>query len=156
MLLKYKIKLWCGAEVMDWQKQGGKSSVCLQSGDSANCAKLSPLDVAPSCPVTVCVQCGLDKPFPEAAEASTAPTVRAGTATNGAPGARHPLIRWRWDSCRRRSCQAGPPQHCPAQRGWTGAPSTGTSPGQCLGAASTASPHCSTPETGKTSHSCCC
>lgn len=107
---------------MDWQRQGGKNSVCLPSRDSADCAKLSSLDVVPSCPVTVCVQCGPDKPFPEAAEASTAPTVPAGTATNGAPGARHPLIRWRWDSCGWRGCQAGPPQHCPAQLGWTGLP----------------------------------
>lgn len=60
---------------MDWQRLGGKGSVCLQSRDSIDCAKLSPLDVVPSCPVTLCVQCGLDWPFPEAAEARAAPSL---------------------------------------------------------------------------------
>lgn len=123
-------------------------------------AKLSPLDVVPSCPVTVCVQCGLDKPFPEAAEARAAPSLPAGTATRAAAGAHHAFIRWRWDSCAKQG-HHGPaplpkmtPRHCQAQRGWAGAPSTGTSSRQLLGAASTASPQCSIPETGNTPHCC--
>lgn len=51
---------------MDWRAQGGKDSVYPQCRDSIVCAKLSPLDVVPRCPTTVCLKSGLDKPFLEA------------------------------------------------------------------------------------------
>lgn len=47
---------------MDWWPQKGKGSVCLQSRDSVDRVKLNLLDVVPRCPITVCLQSGLDKP----------------------------------------------------------------------------------------------
>lgn len=127
---------------MDWQGQGGKSSVCVQSRDSLGCAKLSPLDVVPSCPVTVCVQRGLDQPFPEAAEARAAPSLALPPREFMVP-----ITLYQVEMGQLRMGQKGP--HGTARHSWAGQGAQHWHIPQ-------AAPWCSIPETGRSSHCCCC